>query len=337
MPQQNNVSQMRTQGIDLKIRKQEVLQDIISLTEFIPDEKQLRQSEWLTTGKVGAIHLPGVLEGKRTVLKIQGTKPSVSEAFMISSFNKQNKSKIIRPPKLYKHLDWNEDKQYEALFLEEVKGECVITGHPSQEVQLNEFFDLYKEYRANCLTSAWIEKPKQFSYRDIFANWREAIKDKFDIDRFKEEGDEKLISQGIEILEKTFTVDDLEFMHGHFQPGDLIKTQNGEVILFSNLFWSWRIPFYDAVFAYHWWTLGMEHAENLNEALWREEQKKWLQNIYALPNVKGREKQLILALLERVVAALTVDRFMMDQEKSSAELITKLKREELQSLLRELS
>jgi hypothetical protein len=255
MPQQNDVSRMRTLGLDLKNRKEEVLQEIIRLTSFIPDKNQLRQSEWSTTGKVGAIHLPGTLAGKRTVLKIQGTKPRVSESFMIDSFAKQNKSEIIRPPKIYKHLDWDEKKQYEALFLEEVEGPYVIDGHPAKEEELNEFFSLYEEYRKNCFTTPWVERPQPFSYKDVLSHWREAVKHNFEVDKLKEQDDEELFEKGASIIEENLSVENSEFMHGHFQPGDLIKTQSGEIVLFSNLFWSWRNPFYDAIFAYHWWLL----------------------------------------------------------------------------------
>lgn len=331
---QNDVSQMRTQGIDLKIRVQSVLKDIASQIDFTPDDKQLRQSEWLNTGKIGAVHIPGNLKSKRCVLKIQGTKPRVSEKFMISSFKKQNKSKIIRPPKLYKHLEWNEEKQYEALFLEEVVGECVITNRPVKEDQLNEFFDLYEEYRKNCFHSPWVEKPQQYSYRNILTNWRSAVQEHYNNDTFKSPEDEELIEEAVKQIERKLTLKDTEFMHGHFQPGDLIKTSKGEVVLFSNLFWSWRNPFYDATFAYHWWMLGMEHVENLTEEILEHERKKWLDKIYAISNANNR--LLHLARLERAIASLMVDRFMMDRKKPWVSVIIEGIRREIQDLLKEL-
>jgi len=46
----------------------------------------------------------------------------------------------------------------------------------------------------------------------------------------------------IELVESNIDVGDLEFVHGHFDLGDLIRTKAGQVVLFSNLFWSWRVP-----------------------------------------------------------------------------------------------
>ena len=162
--------------------------------------------------------------------------------------------------------------------------------------------------------------------------WMKATEGQRESDSLKEKGDEDLAEEGIQIIENNLTVQDLEFMHGHFQPGDLIVTESDRVVLFSNLLWSWRIPFYDAVFGYHWWMLGMEHAEKFSEELLEKERKRWLDKIYQL----GDEQPIKLALLERAIPALMVDRYLMDQSKPSARIITQAARRELKNLVKEL-
>lgn len=341
---QSDISEMRLLGLDLGPRWQEVLEEVVSKTGFFPDRELLRKSEWWRTGKIGAVHCPGFIEQGdervRAVLKIQGTKPATSEAVMIKAFDEQDKSKIIRPPKIFLHLPWDKEKQYEAVLMEEVQGRPVITRHPATGEELDKFFEFYIEYRTNCRSKPWVAKPGEWSYREQVRRWRAATEKQYQADNLKELEDEELAEKGIEIIEKNLSSANLEFVHGHFQPGDLILTNDGSVVLFSNLFWSWRIPFYDAVFGYHWWMLGMEHAQELTPELLEKERQRWLEKIYALPQVKSdsKNKRLVtLALLERAVPALMVDRFMLDADKPAAVIITEGTRRELKRLIKELS
>lgn len=146
--------------------------------------------------------------------------------------------------------------------------------------------------------------------------------------------------KAIDLIKSKLSVKDLEFVHGHIAVDDFRIGSKSEVVLKSNLFWGWRVPFYDIAFGYHWWMLGMEHARNLDSDLLEKERKRWLDKIYNLTEMKGNQrnqKLVTLALLERAVPALMVDRFMMNQTKPSAEIITKGARKELKRLLKEFS
>lgn len=343
--EQNDVSAMREQGIDLSERWEYIFNEIITDTHFSPNIDSLRKIQWWKTDKIGSVSCHGFIEEKSeklpVLLKIQGTKPAMSEAHNIAFFQKQNKSKIIRSPKVYVHFPWNEQKQFEAFIVEEANGTCVIQSHPSKDKELDLFFELYEEYRLNSLNEPWLKKPEKVSYKDKLAMWMEAVKQQIKTDRLKDSGDNKLARSATRILNDSLTASSLEFMHGHFQPGDLIvNSNNSETVITSNLFWGWRNPFYDAVFGYHWWMLGMEHAENLTSKLLEKERDRWLQKIYSLSEVKENienERLVTLALLERALPALMVDRFMIDETKPSAEIITKSAREELRRLIAELS
>ncbi|MBI4058935.1 hypothetical protein HY404_01705 [Candidatus Microgenomates bacterium] len=328
----NDVTTMRTEGVDLAPRIWQLVDDIAAKTSFLPEREFLRQSAWWKTGKVGAVHLPGILlqDGKETraILKIQGTKPPTSEATMITEFSRQNKSKIIRPPHIYAHLPWNEIRQYEAIIMEEVKGQ------PAKD--LDQFFNLYEEYRANCRNFPWVAKPQEYNYRERVSNWQAAVAEEVKRDHLGLSTDKELTEKAIKIIEDNTTVDDLEFVHGHFQPGDLIVTASGEAVLFSNLFWGWKNPFYDAVFGYHWRMLGMGGVENLTSEMLEAERQKWLSKIYNLAEVKkhhGGKHLIDLALLERAVPALMVDRYMLDADKLQTPLIVEAARKELKRLV----
>lgn len=342
--QQSDVTEMRTQGIDLGPRWQSILEEIVSKTGFSPDRELLRKSEWWKTGKIGAVHCPGFIdeggEKLRTVLKIQGTKPPTSEAIMIEAFQRQNRSKLIRSPKVFVYLSWDEEKQYEAIIMEEVCGKPVMTHHPATDNELDTFFDLYEEYRGNCRGKPWVVRPESWSYKEQVKRWRAAVEHQAKDDPLRLSEDEDLAEQGIRIIEKNLSASDLEFVHGHFQPGDLIPDGKDRVVLFSNLFWSWRIPFYDAVFGYHWWMLGMEHADNLATEILGKERRRWVDKIFNLSEIKENSKNILLvnlALLERAVPALMVDRYMLDFTNPQTSLITENTRKELKRLIEELS
>lgn len=338
--EQNDVTAMRELGIDLSDRWWDLLPQILEETGFRPDWKQVRQSQWWKSGKVGAVSIHGTFgEETPAVLKLQGTKPQTSEGDQINQFDVQNKSEIIRSPKIFKHLPWDNKLQVEAIVFEEIQNAAYsIVEHPAPQDHLDLYFDLYQEYRANCLNTSWIRRPASWSYANQVEKWIAATENMRQTDKFLLDLDWSLMRRGIEIIEDSLKVSDLEFMHGHFQPGDLLIKNNQEVILFSHLFWSWRIPHYDKVFGYHWWMLGMEHADGLTKDRYLSERKRWLDRIYALPDVQSdsQKRFLKLAFLERAVPALMVDRLMLDQTKPSAKLITDFKREELKELIVEL-
>jgi len=341
---QNDISDMRTLGEDLAPRWQNLLTEIAQETGFIPDWNRIRKSVWWKTEKVGAVSCHGTIqkdgEVLPAVLKIQGTKPQTCEVDMINAFASQNKSNIIRAPKIYAHLPWDQEKQFEAFVAEDVNGKVIVDHRPAFDEELEEFFRLYEEYRTNCRNSPWIAKGQQKSYREKYEAWRAAVGNILEKDKFGLPEDEHLVASAVEILEKNIGDDDLEFVHGHLTPGDLLKISEDEVVIFSNLMWGWRVPFYDAVFGYHWHMLGMERTENLTEELWLKERDRWLEKIFGISEVKSNSENIKfvkLALLERAMPALMADRFMMDQTKPSAGLITKLVRKELQKLISELS
>lgn len=341
---QNDVSEMRRYGVDLSHRWRQILEELASQTGFVPEWKLLHESDWWKSKKIGSVHCAGKIrrDGKETpaVLKIQGVKPKTSEALIIEAFEKQNRSKIIRPPKIYEYFPWDEKKQYEVFIFEKVEGRTAIVNRPAADSDLDYFFSLYKEYRTKCRNQLWIKKPQTWSYRKQMEEWRDAVKEHAESDKYKKPDDEKLVEKGAQLIESNLSVDDLEFVHGHFDQGDLITIKKGKVVLFANLMWGWRIPFYDAVFCYHWWMLGMEHANNLSEEMLELERRRWLRRIYSLPEIKGNtknERLVTLALLERAIPALMVDRYYLDYSKPSGEIITRATRRELKRLIHELS
>lgn len=319
---------------DLLEREKEVLNDIQQRVDFVA-ETRLGDSRYWTRDYAGAIFYRGKYHGKRAVLKIQGTNPGISEIDQIKGFEAQNQSQIIRPPKLYGYLKWDELKRYEALFLEAVEGEKIV-GCPTNRGELREFFELYREYWNNCRNRPWLPKPKLTLSEIIeadFANWRKIANKLYPTHPLRKPEDAALIETAVQKLIREYRDYEPQFIHGHFSCNDLLKTENGEVILFSNLFWKYKAPFYNAVFGQHWFRYRLSSIKEITPEEVEVQRELWLNEIWALAKNEEDKKLINLALLERAAAGLNLDALSVDQKIPITEYLVEATREEVKELL----
>lgn len=331
---QNEISHHFLRGSDLRERERVVLEDAAQRTGFLP-EKLLSRSSWWTSTEIGAFHYKGEYEEKKAVLKVQGVKPAISEVRMITSFAKINRSSIIRPPHLYASLLWDDEKRYEALVLEYLEDSKAVQS-PTNEEQCKRFFALYKDYRANCLQSPWLEKPDTTIPERItenFAKWRQASFKLFPEHPFRQEGDKQLIDEAVALLKEGYQAVEPEFQHGHFSANDLYQVSD-QVILLSNLYWSWRPPLYDAVFGYHWYMYSLAQVEGITPEAVEAQRTSWLKHITALAQAQGDNNTVLrLALLERAAAGLHLDALSIDPQKPITEYLVQATREQVRKLI----
>lgn len=304
---------------------------------FVP-KKLLDRSHWWNSKEIGAFRHEGEFEGKKAVLKIQGVKPATSEICMIQAFSKNNKSRVLRPPLLYSYLPWDDQKRYEALVLEFIGGKRIVNS-PTNEDELEEFFSLREEYEENCVVNPWIEKPKESIPEEIktnFEKWKEIGFKLYPTHPFRKNEDQKLIDEAVRTLIKGYKNAEREFQHGHFGVSDLVKNQNGEVVILSNLYWSWKPPFYDAVFGYHWFMYGLASIKNINIESIEQQRGLWLAKINSLAKTKQDKKLLNLAFLERAAAGLNLDALSIDVGSPVAGYLVFQTREILKALYQKL-
>lgn len=335
MKNQNKISHLFLEGSDLADREKEVLEDASRRFSFIP-KKLLDRSSWWTSKEIGAFRYEGKYKGKRAVLKIQGVKPKTSEIYMIQAFSKANKSKILRHPLLYSFLPWDDKKRYEALVLEFVDGKRIVNS-PTNNKELEEFFNLRKEYKKNCVINPWIDKPSESLSDEIkinFKKWREASFKLYPTHPFREKTDRKLIDEAVDLLVQDYKGIASEFQHGHFSTGDLYKISENEVIVLSNLYWSWKPPFYDAIFGYHWFIYHLAKLPNATPELVKQQRNLWLSTINSLAKTDSDKKLLNLALLERSAAGLNLDALSVDLKSPIAEYLVQATRDEVKRLIK---
>lgn len=307
--QQNNISA-------LYFQKQTFADHIDSTLAFIEKEsgfrtkKLLQKSSWWSSTNAGAYHYLGTVNNQPAILKIQGVKPTVSEAENIKHFATQNKSELIRPPKIYWSMPWNEKYQFEALILEYLEGSKLV-GLPATPEQISQFFDVYSEYRKNCRHTPWLEKPTirlAEGVQKAFAQWQK-IADELSLDHpLRKPTDKALIQQAVDTLVREYAGVDWEFQHGHFSARDIFP-KNGQYAVLSNLYWSWRAPYYDAVFGFHWYQCDLAAKEGTTIKMLEEHRERWKTAIHRATSPKTPEENrlLRLAFLERATAGLNLD------------------------------
>ena len=320
---------------DVREREQEILADIKSKTGFDVDEVIWR-SDYLGTGRIGAINYRGSYEGKSAVLKVQGVKPALSEFFMIGEFRKQNKSKTIRPPHIYRHLPWDQDRQYEAFLMESVIGGKVVeSGKLLTGAEIAPFFEIYKEYKRNCITKPWLPRPTQDTMDELVKRVKELMKEVKPNSPLRQPGDFDLAMEAVAVLKEVWKDEGLEFVHGHFSVEDLMR-QDNEVVLFSNLFWKWKNPFYDLVFGYHWEMYSLGRVAEITLDLVDSQRMMWLTIIRQTADEIRPDRGRVLAdaaLLERSIAGLLLDgHAYLDEKTQIAKYLIEETRKQLVSL-----
>lgn len=333
---QNKISHLFLLGSDLRDRDKEVLEDASKRLNFIP-LKLIDRSSWWGSKEIGSFRYLGKFKGKKAVLKIQGVRPVTSEIYMIKAFSKANRSKILRPPLLYSCLSWDNEKRYEALVLEFISGKRVINS-PTNNDEIEEFFNLRQEYKKNCVVNPWINKPN-FSLseeiRNNFDKWRQASFRLYPTHPLRKDLDLKLIDKAVRILMQNYKGVESEFQHGHFGASDLYKISNNEVIILSNLYWSWKPPFYDAVFGYHWFVYSLANLKNATPKLIEEQKTLWVNRILR-SHLKGAKLKLLsLAFLERAAAGLNLDALSVDPKSPISEYLIQTTRNEIGRLIRD--
>ena len=331
---ENEISEGYFRNPDLGKKEQEILDDVSARSGFIPKDL-LGRSSWWGSSEIGAFHYEGTFEGKEAVLKVQGVKPNISEIYMIKSFARENKSRVIRPPHLYFSLPWNEERKYEALILEFIDGPKVIQT-PATEEQIKRFFELYQDYRCYCLHSPWVDEPEgtiPSAIEERFKRWREASFKIYPQHPLRKDSDIDLIDAAIKKLKTDYKGVAPEFMHGHLSENDLYW-MGDQVVVLSNLYWSWRQPFYDAVFGYHWFIYHLSSVAGMTAEEIERQRAMWLSEIKALPQAQTKEgkKLLNLALLERAAAGLNLDSLMLNPEEPLSAYLVEATRDQVKEL-----
>lgn len=223
------------------------------------------------------------------------------------------------------------------MILEYVDGEHVLSSKQLQtDENIRKFLFYYQEYRKNCLPeNPWLLKPEKPDFIIELEKLKQISLKAYPDHPWRKLVNNDLLFRAATRLNQVYSETNLTFLHGHFSVEDLIF-QGKEVVLFSNLFWQWRYPFYDAVFGYHWFMFTLAEAAEITPEKFNEQRRLWLKSLSELSVNEQESRLLKAALLERAIAGVIVDSLLMDCSKPIALYIFQSTIDEVNRLLEEL-
>lgn len=299
--------------IDLSARKEEIFQTLKKIPSLHFSQKCLWESRYWGKG-VGAFQIEGSFKMKNNqsvsvIIKIQGAKPLISEAKILEKLQLIKDKKIHFPSVIFHH-PWSYKQQYEIIIFAKINADFIIIPHRLAKLdEVEEFFNAYKLYKNfSKKISPFIKKPKKpIDFFEQFLKWRK-IREENPLKLLISNKEDKFFLSIAKRLGLFFKKTPLVFQHNHLSIYD-IKKKNNDYYLFSNLFWGYRWPYYDAVFGFMWYLLGLS---NYKESQILNQIKIWEEKLFNL-NSHDYDK-INLALIERYLAALNLDMLMINKK-----------------------
>ncbi len=236
---------------------------IVSKTGFRAEEEFFTNVVY-HQNRIGSFHIKGKFQGKPASLKIQGIDPGSSEASNIISFEKQNRSSLIRAPTVYKYQDYDPKSGFGYLIWEKIDARPLRQICRADRDHLEEFLRFYQEFKSEALNDSWIV-PKEKTPLES-AEGYVGVLEKI----YQNAGTKVLTKLGynyqifgkrfLSLVKKHSSLWSREFTHGHLGPDDILIDREGKYIIFSHLYWGWYPIYYDFVF--YFWALSLDKRRN---------------------------------------------------------------------------
>lgn len=286
-----------------------IISNVLNKTKFEP-QKEIFRGRIYDKDKVGSIILKGLWQNKPAVLKIQILKLEFDEYYLLKKFRKQNKSKIIRSLKVYKHQKWNSDDGYGYLIMEFADGKPIYEYPMAKPSEIKEYCQFYEELKTKSITNPFfppseIEKSSLIFTIQRVSHWTNIAYSKNTLTDFKKKKLEEFYNIAIKHLPSI----KMQFQHGHLSYSDIIKTNDKKYALMSNLFWSYRPEYYDS--AFHLWACikGIKDLKAIPAQVIGYI-NQWVNEYNKIPFIsrdKDFERKFRFMLLERCIGAFLVD------------------------------
>lgn len=305
---QNKITaQYFSQG-DFSLRAEDILERVSHETGFKAEQEIFRGFIY-DRDKVGSLIYRGVWQGKPAVLKLQGLKPELDEGTILKAFAAQNASRLVRLPELYIRAPWSDELGCMYLVSEYVDAPHIFEAPVATAEEMADFCRFYQEYRTNCVRRPWIEALEhgalEFTLSRMW-HWMKICSHK---GRIGSAIVAPRCSRFAAVAETCLRDEHLVFSHGHLTADDIFKPQGGGYVLLSNLFWGWRLPWYDL--AFNLWSCNLRLRDtSLDFAEFIKMQDAWRDAYRGIPVVRddpGFERRFALVMLERTLGAILAD------------------------------
>ncbi len=304
----NKVTEKYFTHKDFAFRAKGALKAVVKDTGFSVG-KEIFRGQILDKDKVGSVIYSGIYKQKPSALKLQGLRPEIDEADLVKAFEKQNKSKLIRLPKIYLNRKWNKTKGYGFTISEFVSGKKIY-GYPlAAKADMLRFTKFYNEFKSSTLKKPFVISEKKSALDFTLARvekWVEIseYKNYLNLKNYK-----IYLAEYSESADKFLPKHKMVFSHGHLSPDDILVAPEGQYVLLSNLFWRWQPEWYDLAFNVYT-RLQQLRDKKITIGIAKRYIDDWIKVYKTIPAVKKDryfERKILTMLLERSLGAILID------------------------------
>jgi hypothetical protein len=292
---------------DFSAREKEVLGQVMAETGFEIEQEIFRGFVY-DKNKVGSLIYQGKWRGQSAVLKLQGLKPEIEEWQIMEFFKAQNKSQQVRLPILYAYQPWDAKKGYGYLITEFIDALNIFKMPLASDQEMAKFANFYQEYRTLAITKPWETialASAQFTLVRV-NKWLQFCKSK---KRLAENQYLPYYEKFLILTNKHCPTIPLVFCHGHLSANDIFCPKDNEYVLTSNLFWAYRLQWYELAFNI-WACLLAVSDLNFSPEQLIAYVNKWLAVYQQIPIVKldpDFQRKINFLLAERMIGAILAD------------------------------
>lgn len=304
-------------------------------------KKLIYQGEVRRTDWIGSLVYEGTFKNKKAILKIQGLPPAIEEPEIMTKFVRQNRSRLIRTPKIFWHQPWNKKDKFGAFIMEKITAPQIFVYPYANQKQQNLFLHFYDRFHSRALNKPWERiKPNEKTNLDFFRHRLKRLKaERPDIKLPQEDQKRiKVLAQIINKIPKTRLI----FTHGHLGADD-IRCDKRQFILMSNLAWGYKPLAYDTMFVI-WGCLHKIRDGNFSLVKARQLVNQWFntyqKSIY-LQSIKNwwlhAKYSLLFFILASIILQLYSDEHKRTATKKELQKLFQVHRQLFDELLEDLS
>lgn len=288
-----------------------MLRQVKEETGFVPEKNLYTHWEFFDKMRIRDKVYEGYDgEGRLSILKLEGIKVNINEIDMIRAFENQNKSTLIRAPKVYFAKKWSAKTGYGFILMEHV-GDVPIFNTPfATHSDQDEYIRFYQDYKTRAVTKPFIvtnaqEKPLNVHFKRIDYHRRMCEAG----GRLKLNDYAPYVMRYYYLISRHMNVYDTEFSHTLLFPEHILKQKDGMYVLIDHA--SWRFTDKWADLSMNIWRSWMDIKDNSYTAeqlidlveSWKKAYKK-MQIVQKDPQFDHRFYTL---MLDRSISTITAD------------------------------
>ncbi len=299
---------------------------------FVP-KKEIRRAYYYATNRIRCLILSGKYQNKPAILKIYNDPRISEEPLAQIKFNQQNKSKIIRAPKVYKYELVSPQKGW--LIMEKIPETAISFKRPLKPEQRKEFIKIYLEYRNNFPTkpnrklslsenlpahkfhafriARWFQLANDKEAEIVMSGQKSILNPKQFIPRYE---------KGLALIDKEFKNKKMIWSHGLFNPTKIFKDQAEDIYYLLDFGHNKMYPEgYELSFII-WSDWLLEADWQMNYTDWQKGVDQWLSELKPIAKklkIKQFSSLMRAGLVERCLGTILADISATDRPRREKE------------------